>query len=277
MSGKIDLLTPSNNQLIIIDHQPQMAFGVQSIDRQVLQSNVVALAKAVKVFDFPTTITTVEIESFSGHTDPEILSVFPKAPLLERTSMKSCDDRKVRNALAAIGRKNVVVAGLWTEVCNNSFALEAMHDGGIAIQHRMAAPGGGIAIQHRMAFLGEYFVQRYGRYAAEATPPVGWRLEAGGPGRRRRRRDARCFLRSVAGALVADHRQDARRAVGLRRGQRARPRGGASAPDAGLGVVLGRGGREVDAGAGRLRRPRRSLGRLLGRAARTRSATSNRC
>src|SRR3546814_8612246 len=83
---KLQLLTSANRQLIFIDHQPQMAFGVQSIDRQVLKNNTVALAKAAKVFGIPTTITTVETESFSGHTYPELLAVFPGHSLLERTS-----------------------------------------------------------------------------------------------------------------------------------------------------------------------------------------------
>src|SRR3712207_3097910 len=126
---KLQLLTPDNAQVIFIDHQPQMAFGVQSIDRQVLKNNVVALAKSAKVFRIPVTITTVETESFSGHTYPELLAVFPELPLLERTSMNSWDDQKVRDALAQHGRKKVVVSGLWTEVCNNSFALDAMREG----------------------------------------------------------------------------------------------------------------------------------------------------
>ena len=129
----LDLLTPQNSQLIIIDHQPQMAFGVQSIDRQVLKNNVVALAKSARAFKVPTTITTVETESFSGYTYPELLAVFPEQSILERTSMNSWDDQNVRDALAVNGRKKVVVAGLWTEVCNNMFALSAMHDGGYEI------------------------------------------------------------------------------------------------------------------------------------------------
>ena len=71
---KLDVLTPHNCQLIIIDHQPQMAFGVQSIDRQVLKNNVVALAKSAKVFNIPTIFTTVETQGFSGYTYPELLS-----------------------------------------------------------------------------------------------------------------------------------------------------------------------------------------------------------
>ncbi|WP_321868717.1 hydrolase [Burkholderia ubonensis] len=139
---KLEVLTPDNCQMIFIDQQPQMAFGVQSIDRQVLKNNVVALAKAAKTFDIPTIITSVETESFSGYTYPELLDVFPDHPLLERTSMNSWDDQKVRDALAKNGRKKVVVSGLWTEVCNNTFALCAMLEGGYEIYMVADASGG---------------------------------------------------------------------------------------------------------------------------------------
>jgi nicotinamidase-related amidase len=139
---KLQVLTPQNCQLIFIDQQPQMAFGVQSIDRQVLKNNVVGLAKAARIFNIPTTITSVESESFSGYTYPELLDVFPGQKLLERTSMNSWDDQKVRDALAANGRKKVVVSGLWTEVCNNTFALCAMDEGGYEIYMVADASGG---------------------------------------------------------------------------------------------------------------------------------------
>lgn len=139
---KLEVLTPANCQLIFIDHQPQMAFGVQSIDRQVLKNNTVALAKAAKVFNIPTTITTVETESFSGNTYPELLDVFPEKDILERTSMNSWDDQKVRDALVANGKRKVVVSGLWTEVCNNTFALCAMLEGDYEIYMVADASGG---------------------------------------------------------------------------------------------------------------------------------------
>lgn len=148
---KLEVLTPTNSQLIFIDHQPQMAFGVQSIDRQTLKNNTVALAKAGKVFNIPTIITTVETQSFSGHTYPELLDVFPGQKILERTSMNSWDDQKVRDALKANGRKKVVVAGLWTEVCNNSFALCAMLEGDYEIYMVADASGGTSLMAHDLA------------------------------------------------------------------------------------------------------------------------------
>jgi nicotinamidase-related amidase len=139
---KLELLTPQNSQMVFVDLQPQMAMGVQSIDRQTLKNNVVGLAKAAKAFNVPTTITTVETESFSGYAFPELLDVFPDHPVLERSSMNSWDDQKVRDALARNGRKKLVVAGLWTEVCNDTFALCAMGEGDYEIYMVADASGG---------------------------------------------------------------------------------------------------------------------------------------
>src|SRR5690349_19991391 len=114
---KLEVLTPQNSQLIFIDHQPQMALGVQSIDLQTLKNNVVTLAKAAKVFNIPTTITSVETQSFSGYTYPELLDVFPDKALLERSSMNSWDVLSVRDPLKPTKRNKALVSGLWTEVC----------------------------------------------------------------------------------------------------------------------------------------------------------------
>jgi nicotinamidase-related amidase len=140
--------------VIFIDHQPQMAFGVQSIDRQVLKNNVVGLAKAAKAFGIPTTITTVETEGFSGNTYPELLAVYPQNKILERTSMNSWDDQNVRDALAEsaiAGRKKIVVSGLWTEVCNTTFALSCLRDTDYEIYMVADASGGTSIDAHNYA------------------------------------------------------------------------------------------------------------------------------
>lgn len=166
---KLEVLTPQNSQLIIIDHQPQMAFGVQSMDRQLMKNNVVGLAKAAKIFEIPTIITTVESESFSGYTYPELLDVFPNQKTLERTSMNSWDDQKVRDALKANGRRKVVVAGLWTEVCNTTFALSAMLEGDYEIYMVADASGGTTKEAH------DYAMQRM---IQVGVVPVTWQQVA---------------------------------------------------------------------------------------------------
>ncbi|KVF62406.1 hydrolase [Burkholderia cepacia] len=168
-NAKLEVLTPHNSQIIFIDQQPQMAFGVQSIDRQTLKNNVVGLAKAAKAFNIPTTITTVESDSFSGYTYPELLDVFPNQKTLERTSMNSWDDQKVRDALAANGRKKVVVSGLWTEVCNTTFALCAMLEGGYEIYMVADASGGTSKDAH------DYAMQRM---IQAGVVPVTWQQVA---------------------------------------------------------------------------------------------------
>ena len=127
--SKLELLNPQNSAVIFIDHQPQMAFGVANIDRQQLKNNTVGLAKAAKIFNVPTIYTSVETESFSGYIWPELLAIHPESKPIERTSMNSWDDPKFVEAVKATGRKKLVMAALWTEVCLNFPTLMAIEAG----------------------------------------------------------------------------------------------------------------------------------------------------
>jgi nicotinamidase-related amidase len=126
---KTELLNPKNSALILIDFQPQMTFGVANIDRQTLFNNVMLLAKAAKIFHVPTVLTTVETKSFSGNFWPQVLDIFPDQEPVERSSMNSWEDAKLLEAVAATGRKKLIMAALWTEVCLTFPALEALQAG----------------------------------------------------------------------------------------------------------------------------------------------------
>ena len=65
------LLTPDNCVVALIDHQPQMLFGVSNFDRQTIINNVVALAKAARVFDVPVVLTTVETKALAATFGPK--------------------------------------------------------------------------------------------------------------------------------------------------------------------------------------------------------------
>lgn len=91
--GKLTLLNPENSMVIFIDHQPQMAFGITSINRQLLLNNTVALAKTAKVFNVPVIFTSVETKSFSGYIWPQLLAIFPNKKPIERTTMNSWEDK----------------------------------------------------------------------------------------------------------------------------------------------------------------------------------------
>jgi len=123
------LLTPDNCVVALIDHQPQMVFGVANFDRQSIINNTVALAKATRVFEVPVVLTSVETKSFSGNLWPQILAVFPEQPAIERSSMNPWDDKNFVAAIKATGRKKLVFAGLWTETCVALPTVQALHDG----------------------------------------------------------------------------------------------------------------------------------------------------
>jgi nicotinamidase-related amidase len=127
--GHFELLTPQNSVLLLVDHQPQMAFGVQSHDRQAIKNNVQGLAKAAALFNVPTVLTTVAEKSFSGAIWPEIKAALPKNDIYDRTSMNAWDDKRVVQAIKATNRKKLIIAGLWTEVCVNMPTLEALKEG----------------------------------------------------------------------------------------------------------------------------------------------------
>jgi nicotinamidase-related amidase len=126
---KTELLNPQNSAVVFIDFQPQMTFGVANIDRQTLLNNVMLLAKAAKIFRVPTILTTVETKSFSGNMWPQLLDIFPNQAPIERSSMNSWEDAKFVEAVAATGRKKLIMAALWTEVCLVFPALEALKAG----------------------------------------------------------------------------------------------------------------------------------------------------
>jgi nicotinamidase-related amidase len=123
------LLTPDNCVVALIDHQPQMLFGVSSFDRQSIINNTVALAKASRVFDLPVVLSTVETKSFSGNLWPQIKAVFPRSVPIERSSMNAWDDKNFVAAIEKTGRKKIVLAGLWTETCVALPTVQAIHDG----------------------------------------------------------------------------------------------------------------------------------------------------
>src|SRR6185295_11871124 len=129
MSNYHKLYTPQDIAVVFIDHQPQMLFGVANADRATLINNVTLLAKVAKEFNVPAVLTAVETESFSGYVWPQLLDVFPGQTVIERSSMNSWDDAAFRKAIEATGRKNIIMTGLWTEVCVTWPTLSMLAEG----------------------------------------------------------------------------------------------------------------------------------------------------
>ncbi len=125
-----ELLNPTNHVLLMIDHESQMAFAVESQPIEELRNNTGLIAATSKLFDIPTVITTVAEKSFSGPVFPEIREHYPNAEeYIDRTTMNSWEDTRVVKAVGEYKKPKLVIAGLWTEVCVLTAALSALEDG----------------------------------------------------------------------------------------------------------------------------------------------------
>ncbi len=144
------LLSPTNHTLILIDHQPQMAFATASIKITELRNNVTGLAKSAKAFKVPTILTTVAEKAFSGPMFPEILRVFPNQKPIDRTTMNTWEDARVVKKVKEYGKKKLVMAALWTEVCGIGPVLSAI-DEGYEVYFVTDASGGVSVEAHNMA------------------------------------------------------------------------------------------------------------------------------
>jgi len=124
-------LTVENSVLVLIDHQPMVAFAVTSIERTLLINNVAALAQCARDLGVPVVLTTVGAQG-SVLVDPifkEISELFPDITPIDRTSTHAWSHPKVRAAIDATGRKKLIMAGLATEVCLAQSVLAALKDG----------------------------------------------------------------------------------------------------------------------------------------------------
>ena len=124
-------LTVDNSVLVLIDHQPMVAFAVTSIERTLLINNVAALAQCARDLGVPVVLTTVGAQG-SVLVDPifkEIGELFPDIKPIDRTSTHAWSHPEVRAAIDATGRKKLIMAGLATEVCLAQSVLAALKDG----------------------------------------------------------------------------------------------------------------------------------------------------
>lgn len=146
-----DLLNPTNHTLLMVDHEGQMAFAVESQPIEELRNNTGLLAGTSKLFNIPTIITTVAEKSFSGPVFPEISEYYPdEKEYIDRTTMNSWEDKRFVEAVEKAGNKRIVIAGLWTEVCVVTLALSALEDG-YEVYVISDASGGVSAEAHQMA------------------------------------------------------------------------------------------------------------------------------
>lgn len=127
-NGLDSLLRPEDSVLVLIDHQPFQLTNLNSHDPHAVVNNATALAKAAKAFKVPTVLTSV-IADRGGVIFKQITDVFPGQEVIDRTFVNTWEDRKVVDAVKATGRKQLIIAGLWSEVCVAMPAIQALGEG----------------------------------------------------------------------------------------------------------------------------------------------------
>lgn len=128
INGLDALLTPEDSVLVLIDHQPFQISNLHSREPTMVINNVVGLAKSARAFGVPTILTTV-LASHGGKLLPQLQAVFPDQEPIDRTFINTWQDERVVEAVKATGRRRLVIAGLWTEICLAMPVIQALGEG----------------------------------------------------------------------------------------------------------------------------------------------------
>jgi nicotinamidase-related amidase len=127
-TGLEALLRPEDSILVLIDHQPYQFANLHSHEPTMIINNVIALAKLARVFNVPTILTSV-IEERGGYVIKGLLDVFPEQKPINRTFINTWQDPKVTDIVKKSGRKQLIMAGLFTEICVVMPAIQALGEG----------------------------------------------------------------------------------------------------------------------------------------------------
>src|SRR5260221_1352819 len=127
-TGLDSLLSPERSVLLPIDHQAFQFANLHSHEPTLIVNNVVGLAKAAKAFKVPTIMTTVT-EERGGYLLKGIQNVFPTEKPINRTALNSWEDQRVVEAVKKTGRKQLIIAALWTEICLAMPVIKSLADG----------------------------------------------------------------------------------------------------------------------------------------------------
>jgi len=127
-TGLEALLRPEDSILVLIDHQPYQFTNLNSHEPTMIVNNVIGLAKTAKVFNVPTILSTV-LEERGGNIIKGLQDVFPDQRPINRTFINAWEDPNVTDIVKKSGRKQLVLAALYTEICLAMPAIQALAEG----------------------------------------------------------------------------------------------------------------------------------------------------
>ncbi|HRM73140.1 MAG TPA: isochorismate family cysteine hydrolase YcaC [Paracoccus sp. (in: a-proteobacteria)] len=123
-------LDKDNAAVLLVDHQAGLLSLVRDIDPDKFKNNVLALADLAKYFNMPTILTTSFEDGPNGPIMPELKAMFPDAPFIPRPGqINAWDNEDFVKAIKATGKKQLIVAGVVTEVCVAFPVLAALEEG----------------------------------------------------------------------------------------------------------------------------------------------------
>lgn len=129
MSKSYVRLDKENAAVLLVDHQAGLLSLVRDIDPDRFKNNVLALADAAKYFGLPTILTTSFENGPNGPLIPELKELFPDAPYIARPGqINAWDNEDFVKAVKATGKKQLIIAGVVTEVCVAFPALSALEE-----------------------------------------------------------------------------------------------------------------------------------------------------
>lgn len=129
-SYKYRRLDKNNVAVLMVDHQSGLTNLVHDFSPDDFKNNVLALADCAKYFKLPTILTTSFEQGPNGPLVPELKELFPDAPCIARPgNINAWDNEDFVKAVKATGRKQLLIAGIVTEVCVAFPALSALEEG----------------------------------------------------------------------------------------------------------------------------------------------------
>lgn len=127
---KYNRLSKDDAAVLLVDHQAGLMSLVQDYSPDEFKNNVLALADIGKFFKLPTVLTTSFEDGPNGPILPELKAMFPQAPFIPRPGqINAWDDSDFVKAVKNTGRKQLLIAGIVTDVCVAFPALSALEEG----------------------------------------------------------------------------------------------------------------------------------------------------
>jgi len=120
----------NDSMVLVVDHQIGLFQLVRDFEPEEYRNNILAHAAIGKVFNLPTILTTSAETGPNGPLPKEIPAMHPEAPFIKRNGeVNAWDNQDFRNAVKATGKKQVIMAGIVTDVCTSFLALSLVQEG----------------------------------------------------------------------------------------------------------------------------------------------------